>query len=178
MEACASGTPSRFGPGAVFHTEVGMVYKIRPVNDSDLNSLLRIRNHEELFLRYLEQHDKGEVCFIVAENNGTIIGFEVLKLSGSPSPKLSDLYVKETCRGSGVGSDLIKYHENLARTLSCPDLFVSVDPIENPRMIRLITRLGYKAITDPYLKTAVFYNEDGTSYETTYTRIDLKKALN
>lgn len=51
-----------------------MNYKIRPVNGSDLNGLLRTRNHEGLFLGYLEQHNQGDVCFTVAENNETIIG--------------------------------------------------------------------------------------------------------
>lgn len=58
-------------------------------------------------------------------------------------------------------------------------MFVSVDPIENSKMIKLITKLGYNAITEPYLKlkSAIFYNDDGTTYEKNYTRIDLKKSL-
>jgi len=55
---------------------------------------------------------------------------------------------------------------------------VSVDPIENPKMIQLISQHGYEPISNTYLKKAVFYNDDGTTYNKTYTRIDLKKLLN
>jgi hypothetical protein len=55
---------------------------------------------------------------------------------------------------------------------------VSVAPYENPKMIKLIKQHGYKAISDPYIKTAIFYNEDGTAFDKTYTRVDLKKLFN
>ena len=57
-------------------------------------------------------------------------------------------------------------------------MFVSVDPVENPKMIKIIKKHGYEVISDPYSKEAVFYNDDGTTYNKTYTRIDLKKLLN
>ncbi|MDQ0177977.1 hypothetical protein J2S08_003871 [Bacillus chungangensis] len=73
---------------------------------------------------------------------------------------------------------MIKYREKIARDLAYSEMFVSVDPIENPKMIHLITKHGYQAISKPYTKTAIFHNEDGTTYNKTYTRIDLKKLLN
>ncbi|GAM12375.1 hypothetical protein SAMD00020551_0508 [Mesobacillus selenatarsenatis SF-1] len=45
-------------------------------------------------------------------------------------------------------------------------------------MIKLINQHGYKAVSEPYLKNAIFYNEDGTTYNKTYTRVDLRKMLN
>lgn len=42
----------------------------------------------------------------------------------------------------------------------------------------LLTKLGYKRITEPYSRTALFHNEDGTTNEKTYTRVDLKRSLN
>jgi GNAT superfamily N-acetyltransferase len=95
---------------------------------------------------------------VIAEQNKTILGFRVLKLKGNLFPKLSDLYVNENYRGNGVGSDLIKYREKIARDLGYSDIFVSVDPIENPKMIKLITKHGYETISEPYLKSAIFYN--------------------
>ena len=130
------------------------------------------------FIRYLKQYEKMEAYLVIAEQNYRILGFGVLKLKGSLLPKLSDLYVNGTYRGKGIGSDLIRYREKIARDLGYSELFVSVDPIENPKMIKLIAKLGYEAISEPYLKTAIFYNEDGTTYEKTYSRIDLKKLLN
>lgn len=112
---------------------------------------------------------------LVAEmDRSTILGFGLLKLNSYLSPKLSDLYVNENYRGNGIGSGLIRHREKLARKLGYSEIFVSVDPIGNPKMIKLITKLGYKRITEPYSRTALFHNEDGTTYEKTYTRVDLK----
>ncbi|MDQ8734225.1 GNAT family N-acetyltransferase [Paenibacillus sp. LHD-38] len=154
-----------------------MEYTIRMAKKSDLDGLCKIRNNKDLFVRYFKQNEDKEVCLVVAEKDNTILGFGVLKLKGCLSPKLSDLYVKETYRGIGVGSDLIRYREKITSDMGYSNLFVSVDPIENPKMIKLITKLGYSAISEPYIKSAIFYNDEGSAYEKTYTRIDLKKLL-
>jgi N-acetylglutamate synthase-like GNAT family acetyltransferase len=156
---------------------VGMNYIIREANEDDISALLDVRNNEELFQNYLHQQKYKEVHFVVAEENQIIIGFGLLKLNSGLKPKLSDLYVKEDCRGQGVGTDLIRYRENIARSLGYSEIFVSVDPIENPKMIKLITKLRYEKLTESYSRTALFHNEDGTTIEKTYTRIDLKKTL-
>ncbi|WP_340009190.1 GNAT family N-acetyltransferase [Paenibacillus sp. FSL K6-0276] len=154
-----------------------MGYSIRAANEEDINGLCNIRKNADLFIKYLKQHENKEVYLAVAEKDNTILGFCVLKLKGSVLPKLSDLYVKGIYRGKGVGTDLIRFHEKIARSLGFSDLFVSVDPIENPKMIKLITKHGYEAISEPYIKIAIFYNDDGTTYEKTYSRIDLKRLL-
>lgn len=155
-----------------------MKYILRLANDNDISGLCNIRNNKDLFKKYLMQFEKKEVYLVIAEQIELIIGFGVLKLKGTLLPKLSDLYVKEEYRGNGVGSDLIKYRENIARDLGYSEMFVSVDPVENPKIIKIIKKHGYEVISDPYSKEAVFYNDDGTTYNKTYTRIDLKKLLN
>ncbi|WP_419873312.1 GNAT family N-acetyltransferase [Candidatus Pristimantibacillus sp. PTI5] len=147
------------------------------IKKSDLDGICDIRNNKDLFVRYFKQNEDKEVSLVVAEKDNTILGFGVLKLIGGLSPKLSDLYVKETYWGNGVGSDLIRYREKIASDMGYSDLFVSVDPSENPKMIKLITKLGYSAISEPYIKSAIFYNDEGAAYEKTYTRIDMKKLL-
>jgi GNAT superfamily N-acetyltransferase len=152
-------------------------YIIRVANRNDLSGLCNIRNNIDLFTNYLNQYEKNEVYLVIAEQNEIILGFGILKLRGGLLPKLSDLYVKENYRGHGIGSDLIRFRENIARDLGFSEMFVSVDPLENPKMISLIKRHGYQPISEEYIKTAIFYNEDGTTYIKTYTRIDLKKLL-
>lgn len=154
-----------------------MEYNIRGANEEDIYGLCNIRNNKDLFIKYLKQHENKEVYLAVAVKDNTIQGFGALKLKESLLPKISDLYVKEIYRGKGVGSDLIKYHKKIARNLGFSDLFVSVDPVENPRMIKLITKHEYEAISELYIKNAIFYNDDGTTYEKTYSRIDLKTSL-
>ena len=154
-----------------------MKYTIRLANENDLAALCNVRNNEDLFKNYLKQSERKEVYLVIAEQGANILGFAILKIKGHLHPKLSDLYVKENYRGNGVGSGLIKYRENIAKYLGYSEVFVSVDPIENPKMIKLIKKHGYEAISEPYIKKAVFFNSDGTPYDKTYTRIDLKKLL-
>ena len=154
-----------------------MKYTIRLANVNDLAALCNVRNNIDLFKYYLKQKKKKKVFFVIAEQEAHILGFAILKVNGHLLPKLSDLYVKENYRGNGIGSGLIKYRENIAKNLGYSEIFVSVDPIENPKMIKLVKRHGYEAISEPYIKKAVFFNSDGTPYDKTYTRIDLKKLL-
>lgn len=121
---------------------------------------------------------KQEVYLAIAEQDSMLLGFGVLKLNGTLFPKLSDLYVKENYRGNGIGSGLIKYREKIAKSLGYSEIFVGVDPIENPKMIKLIRKHGYEPISETYIKKALFYKDDGSAYNKTYTRIDLKKLLN
>ncbi len=69
-----------------------MAYQIRLAEKSDLYGLCRLRNNKDLFKHYFEKSPK-DFCFVVAEQESRILGFGVLKWSGSKSPKLSDLYV-------------------------------------------------------------------------------------
>lgn len=114
---------------------------------------------------------------VVAEQNSHIVGFGILKLTGKLIPKLSDLYVKVDDRSNGIGSELIRYRETIAKSLGYSEMFVSVDPVGNPKMIELINKHGYKVMSAPYFKKAVYYNNDGTTYNNTYKRVDLKKPL-
>lgn len=150
---------------------------IRLANSDDINALCRIRNHEALFLNYLQlQHDK-QAYLAVAQVEEGLAGFGLLKLNGPLIPKLSDLYVKPAFRHQGIGQALIKFREQLAYERCFDEIFVSVDPIENPKMVQLVTTLQYVGISEPYGKSAIYYNEDGTTYEKTYMRVDFKKKL-
>ncbi|CAI6052330.1 hypothetical protein PAECIP112173_01443 [Paenibacillus sp. JJ-100] len=157
-----------------------MDYIVRKAVEKDISGLCSIRNNEALFRSYLNQQESNQVIFTVAvtdDMHHLILGFGVLKLHGIHIPKLSDLYVKKEFRGRGVGSATIRYREECAIELGYIEKFVSVDPVENPKMIKLISKHGYQAISEPYPKKAVYYNEDGSSYEKEYIRMDLKKKL-
>jgi GNAT superfamily N-acetyltransferase len=157
-----------------------MKYIVRSAVAGDITGLCSVRNNEKLFAVYMRQQENNELILTVAESDDedrVILGFGVLKLYGQLLPKLSDLYVKEIYRGQGAGSALIRYREECAKELGYSEMFVSVDPVENPKMIKLISKHGYHAISEPYTKQAVYYNEDGSSYEKTYIRMDLKKQL-
>ena len=150
---------------------------IRLATENDLVALCAIRNHLSLFKHYFHLQRAYEAKFVVAEVGGVVVGFGLLKLTGELKPKLSDLYVTPTFRENGIGSALIQYREKLAKLARFKTIYVSVDPINNPKMIQLITNLGYKPICEPYKKTAIFYDATGQPYEQTYMRVDFKKSL-
>ena len=154
-----------------------MHYQIRLANDADLHALCTIRNNEPLFTSYLQLQQDEQAYLTVAQVEHELVGFAVLKLNGSFIPKLSDLYVKPAFRHHGIGDALIAFREQLATKLGFQEIYVSVDPMENPKMVQLVTALDYKAINGPYQKSAIYYNEDGTTYDKTYIRVDFKKML-
>ncbi len=41
----------------------------------------------------------------------------------------------------------MRYRENIAKSLGHSEIFVSVDPIENSNMIKLISKHGYEPIS-------------------------------
>lgn len=154
-----------------------MSYQIRLANETDLKALCTIRNNEQLFTNYLQLQQNGQAYLAVAQVDHALVGFGVLKLNGSLIPKLSDLYVKPAFRLRGMGQALIAFREQLAVARDYDEVFVSVDPIENPKMVKLVTNLGYSPICEPYEKSAIYYYEDGTTYDKAYVRIDFKKPL-
>lgn len=157
-----------------------MKYIVRTAVVRDIAGLCSVRKNERLFMSYMKQQENKEVIVAVAETDNedrVILGFGVLKLQGKLVPKLSDLYVKEIYRGQGAGSALIRYREERAKKLGYSEMFVSVDPVENPKMIKLISEHGFHAMSEPYSKQAIYHSEDGSSYEKTYIRVDLKKQL-
>lgn len=151
--------------------------QIRLATENDLVALCAIRNHLSLFKHYFQLQRANEAKFVVAELNGTIVGFGLLKLTDELAPKLSDLYVSKPYRGNGIGRALIHYREKLAKLARFKQIYVSVDPVENPKMMKLITKLGYTAISEPYEKEATYYDDAGLPYEHMYMRVDLKKSL-
>ena len=68
-----------------------MNYSIRVAKEEDIQDLLSVRNNMDLFSKYLKQQNHKEVYFVVAEGDNALLGFGLLKLNGSSSPKLSDL---------------------------------------------------------------------------------------
>ncbi len=72
---------------------------------------------------------------------------------------------------------MIAYREGLAKNSGYTEIYVGVASEENPKMLMLLISLGYYALSAPYQKNVLYYNEDGKAYTHTYKRIDLKKRL-
>lgn len=143
---------------------------IRDATQADLPALVNIRNAPAQFVRYRSLADGQAIRLLVCEQAEQVVGFAMLYLrqptkrnmAKSHIPKISDLYIAAPFRCQGIGSTFIAYMEDLALAFGHQALYVSVDPIENPRAMALYQRLGYAPLLDqPYQKVATWYDEAG-----------------
>ena len=159
--------------------------KIRQAKIADIAQLCKARSNEQLFRAYLEECDGEKAHFLVAETQGKIIGFGLVYLDITKSgkkkshlPKLSDLYVVENYRRTGVATALIHARESLARKYGYTQIFISIDPTESAEMIFLAKKLSYFPMQEkPYPVSAIYYDSQGQAYEKNYFRLDFKKNL-
>lgn len=95
-------------------------------------------------------------------------GWLVIEWHGKSSrpnhPDISDLYVRDGCRGSGLGSALLLEAERRARARGQRSVGLSVNPVENHDARRLYERLGYRHDGgEPYLDGVYDGSRTGSS---------------
>ncbi|MBI4851655.1 MAG: GNAT family N-acetyltransferase [Acidobacteria bacterium] len=159
--------------------------KIRQAKIEDIEQLCNIRNNEKLFREYLEECDGERAYFLLAEIGKKVVGFGLVYLDATKKgkkkshlPKLSDLYVIEEYRRKGVATALIKARETIAKQYGYLHIYVSIDPSESLEMISLANKLSYIPLQpEPYLVSAIYYDNQGQPYQKQYFRIDFKKDL-
>jgi len=161
------------------------VVVVRDATYLDLSALERVRDSRIQFIDYLERADGEAMRFLVYEREHVLLAFAVLYLRQPPSgrlaahlPRISDLYVAEEVRSTGIGSAFIARMEKIAAAQGFPVMHMSVDPVGNPRAAALYQRLGYvPAGEGPYRKVAYWEDDQGRVTEVEYWRMDLVKRL-
>jgi len=89
-------------------------------------------------------------------------------------PKLSDCFVASSDRSLGIGRALVSARERIVRDAGCAHLYVSVDPVQNPRWFDFFGRRGHRALQPgPYQKREPRYSTDGTREEVLAWRQEL-----
>ena len=154
---------------------------IRAATDADMAGLCAVRNAPAAHGAKLREAANGTVKFLVATIRGEIVGFATLFLTNpttgsakSHVPKLSDCFVAASCRSRGIGRALVGARETLARLEGHRRLYVSVDPVENPRWLAFFQGRGYKALHDaPYRKREPRDADNGGVEEVLIWRQDL-----
>jgi ribosomal-protein-alanine N-acetyltransferase len=99
-------------------TAKGLTVRVRQFEKADINQVLEIEVAS--FLEgdaplYLELHEEWPQGFLVAELEGTVIGFIVLVLTPEGEGRIFALAIDARYRGRGVGRTLLKAAFNILR---------------------------------------------------------------
>jgi len=122
---------------------------IRNIKENDFESIRKIKPSIglETFTDRLERQKKGDVDFLVLEDNGDLKCFVLLKWKGKQThpeyPDIEDLYTKVSERGKGYGSKLIAECEEMAKTKGSNKIGLAVNPNENCSAHKFYVKLGF-----------------------------------
>jgi GNAT superfamily N-acetyltransferase len=93
-------------------------------------------------------------------------------------PQIVDLKVKESQRGQGYGSAFMRAIERIAAQAGYGQLFLTVEPLDNPRAYALYQRLGYQPLqSEPYRKSWAFTDSQGNAHHGEDWVVDMVKQL-
>jgi GNAT superfamily N-acetyltransferase len=93
-------------------------------------------------------------------------------------PQIVDLQVLEGLRSQGYGSLFIRALEKLAAQAGYSQLFLSVEPLSNPRAHALYLRLGYRPLqSEPYLSSWMFLDSSGQAHRGEDWVVDMRRDL-
>jgi GNAT superfamily N-acetyltransferase len=135
---------------------------LRDANQEDLPVLTAIRSPEALHRGRLRDAKNPDFHYFVIQHEQVVVGFVSLVYRRPASwsnsqdlahlPEINDLFISEVHRGKGCGSAAIHALERIASQAGHTQLYISVEPFDNPRAYALYQRLGYRAIQqEPYL---------------------------
>ena len=161
---------------------------VRDATASDLPSLTRLKDSEGLHRDRVRDARSQTVRYLVLEQAGQIIGFACLVFVRpgywsdaqdlSHLPQVVDMLIAPTTRSRGYGSHLMRCLEQFAAQRGCHEIFLAVDPIENPRAHALYQRLGYRPLQpEPYVKHWEFVDSAGRLHTGNDWTVDMVKSL-
>jgi GNAT superfamily N-acetyltransferase len=163
---------------------------IRDARAADLPALTAIKGEGSEVLHRDRLHDAQNPTFryLVLLEDGEMIGFGCLVIQrpaywsdGADTERLPciiDLQIKESRRGQGFGFEFIHQIEATAGRSGFKQLFIAVEPLDNPRAFALYRRLGYQQLQpEPYLKAWEFTDSAGRLHHGEDWLVDMVKPL-
>jgi GNAT superfamily N-acetyltransferase len=163
---------------------------VRDASEVDVPALTVIKGEgtEALHCDRLRAAQDADFRYLVLEVQDELIGFACLvgcRPASWPDadasarlPHLQDLRVKETHRGHGYGSAFIRAIERVAADTGARQLYLSVEPVHNPRAYALYQRLGYQQLqSEPYLQLWEFTDSVGTVHRGEDWVVDMVKEI-
>ena len=163
---------------------------VRAAVATDLPALIAIKgaDSEALHRDRLGDAQAPSFRYLVLVVEGAVIGFACLVMrrpaywsDGQDTthlPQIVDLQVAEAQRGRGYGTAFIHSMEQMAVEAGYGCLYISVEPLHNPRAYALYQRLGYHPLqVEPYQKRWTFTDSAGTIHQGEAWVVDLIKEI-
>lgn len=163
---------------------------VRDAEEADVRALTDIKGHgtEVLHRDRLRDAEGTGFRYLVLEIDQVIIGFGRLVIrrpaywsdasDTQHLPQIVDLQIKKSQRGQGYGSNFVRAIERIASEAGYRQLYVSVEPLSNPRAHTLYQRLGYRQVQpEPYQKIWEFQDSDGKLHRGEDWVVDMVKQL-
>ena len=164
--------------------------EMRDAEEADVPALTAIKGDGTEVLHRDRLRDAQGIGFryLVLLAGGEIIGFACLVIRRPAYwsdandthhlPQIVDLQVKEAQRGQGYGSDFVRAMERIASEAGYRQLYMSVEPLNNPRAYALYQRLGYQQEqSEPCQKTWEFQDSEGKLHRGEDWVVDMVKQL-
>jgi GNAT superfamily N-acetyltransferase len=166
------------------------ITRIRDAHFLDMKQLAALRYADKLIIHFdrLREAAARHLRYLVAERARQLVGFGVLVFEWPESwpdtgdstrlPQIMDLYVAETARSQGIGTQMIQAMEQAARKAGHTQIFTSVDPVNNSRAYTLYASLGYQPLKDePYQDSNCLEEAQNASSEACEWILDMVKVL-
>jgi GNAT superfamily N-acetyltransferase len=180
----------RFAPPERDQSGALPLIAVRDAEEADLPALIAIKGEgsEALHRDRLLDAQGGGFRYLVLLRGQEVIGFALL-VSRRPAswsdanhvqhlPQIVDLQVAESQRGKGYGSAFVRAIERKAAQAGNHQLYVAVEPADNPRAYALYQRLGYQQLQpEPYLKAWGFTDSGGDRHQGEDWIVDMVKPL-
>lgn len=149
-----------------------VIVTVRDANEADVPALAAVRSSEALHRGRLRDAQLGDLRYFVIQRDDIVIGFLSLVFRRPSSwsnhddkqylPEIIDFHIAEAQRGQGFGSQAIHAMERIAAEAGYQQLYIAVDPIDNPRAYALYQRLGYQPVQpEPYFHNWEAVDSDG-----------------
>ena len=161
---------------------------IRQLKPDDVQSLTSVKSSLLVHQSRFDLQFSGKACYLGAIVNNCIVGFVLLSLQDKKDvhpftgkkfcADLTDLFVLEPLRGTGIGSALISHAEGICIQRGIEFIGLDVNPELNSRALALYKRLGYRPIGELHLD-GVYRSVDENGKETVFEDwcIDMIKCL-
>ena len=161
---------------------------VRDAGDADIGGLVRLRPPELAHRDRLRDARHSGFRYLVLEHEAEVIGFVCLVFTRPASwpesrnaallPQIVDSFIAPSLRSKGYGSYLIRTLERLAWEQGFRAVYLSVDPLGNPRAYALYRSLGYHQVQqEPYREQGHYTDSAGQVHESDDWELDMVRPL-